>query len=205
MGLQNLSKLLSYDYKGPRASFGEAHVLKGVLVIGEEGNIGRGKLGQTLNLGQGEVRTLIKRLKENGLVKINSDGCALTNAGLRRFHHIQKIIPWRSSVNCGDLGLGRECFALVVRGRSERVRKGIEQRDAAIKLGAIGAITVLFRKGKFMVPSELEDCERRGPSEPWISIREMAKPKDGDTIIVSGAGDSLQAEYGALSAALSIL
>ena len=204
MVLQNLSRVLSYDYKGPKASFSQAHVLKALLVIGEEGSIGRGKLGQILDLGQGEVRTLIKRLRQSDLIRIEADGCSLSRSGLRQFRSVSKVLPWRSPVNVESIGLGDACFAVLVRGRSSKVRKGIEQRDAAVRSGAIGALTVLYRKGHFRVPSESEDCERTGPSEPWITIRQ-AKPKESDTIIVSGADDTLQAEYGALSAALSII
>jgi predicted transcriptional regulator len=205
MVLQILSRVLSSDYKGPRAGFSQAHVLKAILVIGEQANIGRGKLAQTLNLGQGEVRTLIKRLKETGLVKIKAHGCVLTKSGFKHFHALVKLLPWRSPVNCGLLGLGKQCFAVLVKHRSAKVNKGIEQRDAAIKSGAIGAFTVLFKKGRFVVPFGWEDCEKSGASEPWISIRAAAKPKDGDTVIISGSDDLLLSEYGALSAALSIL
>jgi predicted transcriptional regulator len=206
MSLQSLSKVLSRDYRGPKAAFSEAHVLKALLVIGEEGSIGREKLARFLNVGPGEVRTLIRRLKESGLIRVEIGGCALTQSGTRQFQRLSTILPWRSSVNCGSLSLGRSCFAVLVRNRSSKVRKGIEQRDAAVRSGANGAFTVLFKKGRFRVPSSgFEDCEQGKPSEPWISIREGANPKNGDTMIVSGADDPLQAEYGALSAALSLV
>jgi hypothetical protein len=204
MVLQNLSKLLLHDYKGPKAGFSQAHVLKALLVIGEEGSIGRGKLGQILSVGQGEVRTLIKRLKDGGLIKIKPEGCSLTQSGMKQFRSVSKILPWRSPVIARSLGLGNACYALVVRGRSQKLKKGIEQRDAAVKSGAIGALTVLYRKGRFRVPSGSEDCEPAGPSEPWITIR-AGKPRDGDAVIVTGADSILEAEYGALTAALSLI
>ncbi len=204
MAFPKLSKLLLYDYKGPKVGFSEAHVLKALFVIGEAGNIGRGRLGQILNVGQGEVRTLIKRLKESGLVRIEAEGCVLTQAGLKQFRSVSSAIPWRSPVDGKSLVLGKTSYALIVRGRSAKIRKGIEQRDAAIKSGATGALTVFYKKGRFIVPVGSENCERAGFPEPWITIR-SAKPNDGDTVIVAGADRPLEAEYGALSAALTII
>jgi predicted transcriptional regulator len=205
MVLAGLSGVLLYDYKGPRASFTQAHVLKALLVIGEEGTIGRGKLAHILDVGQGEVRTMIKRLKESGLITIEAEGCSLTPAGMAQFRSIAKVLPWRSPVSGKHLRLGSDNFAIIVRGRSSKVRKGIEQRDAAIKSGASGALTVHYKKGKFTVPYDSEDCESRGPLEPWITIRQTGKARDDDTVIVTGADNLLEAEYGALSAALSIV
>lgn len=204
MVLQELSKVLANDYRGPKAGVTEPQVLKALLVIGDAGSIGRGKLGSTLSIGQGEVRTLIRRLKDRGLITIASEGCALTESGKKQYKSVAKVIPWGSPVKGTSLGLGRMCYALIVRGRSAKVKKGIEQRDAAVRFDALGALTVFFRKGRFRVPLAAEDCESKGPSEPWIAIR-AAKPKDGDTVIVSGANELLDAEYGALAAALTIV
>src|SRR5579875_3414452 len=141
MVLERLKEVLASDYRGPRAGFTEAHVLKAVLTIGKTGSVGRGKLGSLLDLGQGEVRTLIKRLKEQGLISIKATGCALTKNGTSEYESILKIISWSSQVDCSTLQVGKVCWAIIVRGRSKNVKKGIEQRDAAVKLGANGAFT----------------------------------------------------------------
>src|SRR5207253_5255348 len=68
MSLQVLRDVLSSEYRGPRAIFSEVHVLRAILAIGTSGSVGRGRLGSLVGLGQGEVRTLIKRMKENDLI-----------------------------------------------------------------------------------------------------------------------------------------
>lgn len=202
--LKSFGALVSSEYRGPRAGFGEAEVLKAILDIGKIGNVGRGRLAKQLDLGSGEARTLIRRLKNANLIRIESNGCSLTKMGEKKYEEIVKSLPWSSEVPGPLLGIGNKCHAVILRNTKTKLRKGIEQRDAAIKTGAIGAITVIYRSGRFYFPLEKVDCESRGPSEPWTFIR-SAPIKNGDIVIISGAEDSLVAEYGTLSAALTLL
>ncbi|MGI0085736.1 MAG: DUF4443 domain-containing protein [Nitrososphaerales archaeon] len=202
--MEKLEAILASDYKGPRAGFTEAHVLKALLTIGSSTNVGRGKLGALLDLGQGEVRTLIKRLKEAGLITVEERGCLLTQSGKREWSRIKKLIPWSFEVDGKSLGLGDFCWIVNVRGKSDRIRNGLEQRDASVKAGARGALTVVYSSGKFKVPPDVSDSEATAPSELWTTIRSWGV-NEGDALIISGSNDLLSAEYGALSAALSIL
>jgi hypothetical protein len=202
MTLEALRDVLSSDYKGPRAIFSEVHVLKAILAVGAAGSIGRGRLGSIVGLGQGEVRTLIKRLKENDLIVIEPEGCKLSNKGEKEFQKLKKKVPWSSSVNARSLGIGDACAAVMVRNAGKNVRKGIEQRDAAVRVGANGAFTALFASSRFTLPGEEGvDCERDGPVELWTAAR-SAGPREGDVLIVAGA-DS--AELGALAGALTVI
>jgi hypothetical protein len=204
MPLEALRDVLSSEYKGPRAVFSEVHVLRAILAIGAAGAVGRGRLGSLVGLGQGEVRTLIKRMKENDLILIEPDGCKLSRKGEREFQRLKGKIPWSSDVRAKSLGIGDNCSALLVRGAGGSVRKGIEQRDAAVRVGANGAFTAIFAGGRFTLPGEGVDCERDGPSELWSAAR-SAGPRDGDILIVVGADSQDAAELGTLAAALTLL
>jgi len=201
--LEALRDVLSSEYKGPRAVFSEIHVLKAILAIGAAGAVGRGKLGSLVGLGQGEVRTLIKRLKENDLILIQPDGCRLSRKGEREFQRLREKIPWSSSVEARSLGIGVKCAAVLVRGAGRSVRKGIEQRDAAVRAGAIGAFTALFANGRFIIPGEGVDCEKDGPRGLWSAARAEV-PREGDVLIVVGADSDEAAELGTLAAALTL-
>jgi hypothetical protein len=203
MVLGKLETVLSSDYRGPRAGFTEAHVLKAILAIGASQNMGRGRLGSVLSLGQGEVRTLIRRLKDAGLLTVTKNGCTLTRTGQAEYFRISKIIPWSIPLDGKSLGLGKSCWVVNVRGKSDRIKKGIEQRDAAVKAGANGALSVVFTSGKFRTPPDDTDTEKSA-EEPWATIRSHGV-QDGDVIIIGGADDSNTAEFGSLSAALTIL
>jgi predicted transcriptional regulator len=205
---RQIQAILASDYRGPRASYGEVDVIKALFAIGNsEASVGRFKLGKVTGLGQGEVRTLIARLKDAELITVDSRGCALSEKGRKKFESISRAIPISSPAEAKELNLGKYSWYVVVRDRESGIKKGLEQRDASIRAGATGALTVIYSDGRFKVPSERnpEDCESMGPAEPWTSIRKVAALKNGDVIIVSGADTPLLAEEGALAAALTIL
>lgn len=205
---RQIQSVLVSDYRGPKASYGEVDVLKALFALGNSADsVGRFKLGKTTGLGQGEVRTLIARLKEAGLITVETRGCELTEKGKKKFESISRAIPKSSSVLARDLDLGKYSWYVIVRDREAKVKKGLEQRDAAIRAGATGALTVVYSGGRFMIPDDKasEDCEAMGPSEPWTTIRNESSPKNGDVAIVSGADSTTLAEEGALAAALTIL
>ena len=205
---KQIQAVLASDYRGPMAAYGEVDVLKALFAIGNSpSSMGRFRLGQVTGLGQGEVRTLISRLKDAGLITVDSRGCALTEKGRRKFDSISRAIPYNSLVEAGDLQLGKFAWSVIVRDKAPRIKKGLEQRDASIRAGATGALTVIYSAGKFKIPSEKgpSDCEALGPSRPWTTIRNNSKPKSGDVVIVTGADSSALAEDGALAAALTVL
>ncbi|MGI0091779.1 MAG: DUF4443 domain-containing protein [Nitrososphaerales archaeon] len=209
---RQIQAVLAADYRGPKASYSEVDILKALSAIGKsETNLGRTRLGQLIGLGQGEVRTLISRLKSNGLIIVDAKGCAFTEKGKKEFDAVSKSLPYSSKVEAKSLGLGRFTWSITVRNAESKIRNGIEQRDASVRAGASGALTVIYSSGKFMIPSAdkksagAADCEALGPSEPWTTIRSEGRPKNGDVIIVSGSETLFLAEEGALAAALTIL
>jgi hypothetical protein len=141
------------------------------------------------------------------MISVDSRGCALTEKGRKKFDSISRAIPYSSSVEANDLDLGKFAWSVIVRDKASRIKKGLEQRDASIRAGATGALTVVYSAGKFRIPSEKgqSDCEALGPSEPWTTIRNNSKPKNEDVVIVTGADSSSLAEEGALAAALTVL
>lgn len=207
---KQIQAVLAADYKGPRAAYGEVEIMKALFAMGNsKTNLGRAKLGQLTGLGQGEIRTLIARLKSSGLIVIDAKGCSLTETGRKEFSIISKSLQYSSLVESRPLGLGKYAWSIIIRGGVGKIRNGIEQRDASIRVGAAGALTVIYSSNKFMIPgvekSEDADCEALGPSEPWKTIRSRGRPKNGDVVIVSWSDSTSIAENGALAAALTIL
>lgn len=208
---KQLEAVLASDYRGPRAAYGEVDILRALFAIGKsQTNLGRARLGQVTGLGQGEIRTLIARLKTSGLILVDAKGCALTNKGRKVFSLGSKALPYSSLVEARPLGLGKCAWAIVVRASEHKIRSGIEQRDASIRVGAGGALTVIYSTNKFIIPGVGRkftdaDCEALGPSEPWKTIRTEGNPRGGDVVIVSWADSAMLAEAGALAAALTLL
>jgi len=204
MSLEALRQVLASDYKGPRAVFSEVHVLRAIRALGSQGSVGRGRLGELVGLGQGEVRTLIKRLKEKDLILIQPDGCRLSKKGEIEYGALRRKIPWESKVRAKTLGIGERNAAVLVRDAAPRLKRGIEQRDAAVRVGAQGALTALYSGSHFTLPGERNDSEKSGPHDLWAAAR-AAGPKRNDVLVVVGADSDETAELGALAAALTLL
>lgn len=202
--LEELLKVKRGRYAGPGISFGEHQILKALMVIGE-GEIGRGKLSKRLGMGEGAVRTLIKRMVLRGLVKTSARGCRLTRKGERIYKAMKEVMPSSIRVPKSGLSIDEENFALLVKGGGKMVTSGITERDEAIKAGATGATTLVFEKEKFLMPRISNNCERDHPDLIWKILREKLAPEDGDVIIIGSAKDLKGAEYGAIGAAISML
>ena len=207
---KQIQAILASDYKGPKVAYGEVEILKALIAIGSaKTNLGRARLGQLTGLGQGEIRTLIARLKNSHLISVDAKGCSLAESGRKEFASVSKSLTFSSLVESRPLGLVKYAWSLIVRDGERKIRNGIEQSDASKRVGAGGAFTVIYSSKKFMIPgvknSEDADCEALGPSEPWKTIRSQGEPKNGDVVIVSWAESSSLAENGALAAALTIL
>jgi hypothetical protein len=167
--------------------------------------MGRQTLSHNSGLGEGSVRTILKRLKRGGFIEIDKLGCRLTDSGRRTYQSLSKRLSAVVALRGSSLAVGKFQVAVLVRSSSETVTMGIEQRDAAIRIGGTGATTYVVRSKKFTIPGGSGDCEKDFPSDVWPALRTELRPKDGDVVIVCGAGEEKTAKLGALSAALTLL
>ena len=190
--------------RGPSPSFAPAHLVLAFLVIGDTGTIGRQALARQSGLGDGAVRTVLKKLKEGGYLDVNASGGSLTRAGRQLYTKTREKIVGPILLERSPLTVGSRQAAIVVRGTAVRVRNGIVQRDSAIKIGASGATTYTIRGSKFTVPGGSTDCEKDFPSPAWKKLRLELDPKDGDVLVISGSDDSMMSRLGALAAALTL-
>ena len=199
-----LEELCRARAPGPAPSFSEVHVLKAIEVIATAGRIGRASLARALGLGEGAVRTLLDRLSERGLTRTSRRGCELTELGLALWEKIRSRLAGKAEVGEPFLSLGKHNVALLVRGGAVKVRRGIEQRDEAVRAGATGAVTLVLREGRLAIPGITDDLSSERP-EAAEHIMEALGPGEGDAIVICGADDPLVAEYGALAAALTLI
>ncbi|MEM3956391.1 MAG: DUF4443 domain-containing protein [Candidatus Bathyarchaeia archaeon] len=189
---------------GPAPSFGAFDLIRLLKLLAERGCVGRGKISEILGLGEGTVRTILERLCEAGLVTISRRGCLLTQKGMDVWSAIEEVIPKIIEWEDTELSIAPKNVAILVRGKSEKIKSGIEQRDAAISSGAKGAITIIYKNERLTIPGLNIDLKREYP-EIFNKIMRLIEPKDGDVIIISGGDTVKSAEYGALAAAWSII
>jgi len=186
-------------------SFDMAHIFKALQLIKDKGHISRESLCQELNLGEGSIKTLVKHLKMQGLIETSNAGTKMSDKGKRILYQILSSIPNECVVPKCSIGLGRYNSAILLKQLNFAVGSGIEQRDAAIKMGAKGATTLLYSNEKFIISDTNYDSLKR---EPYIHqlLTKKLRPEDGDVIIIgSDDTDRRTAELAAKNAALLTL
>ena len=183
-------------------SFDLVHVFAALQRIGNIGITSRSALCSGLVLGEGTVKTLVKHLKMHGLIETSNRGTRMTTKGKSVYEGLLSTIPAEMSLPRCSTALSRFNYAVLVREFGFAVGLGIEQRDAAIKMGASGATTLLFKENKFVMPASSNDSLKK-EREVRRMLVEKLNPRDGDVIII-GSADSNEktAELGAKNAAL---
>ncbi len=175
------------------------------MTIGDSGSIGRQALAQRSGLGEGAVRTVLKKLREDGYADASPSGCFLTPSGKSLYSNLRRKLSPIAILGNTPMTVGETQAALAVRGGGKAMKGGIEQRDSAIRLGASGATTYVIREKKFAIPGGSSDCEKDFPSKAWARLRRELGPAEGDAVIISGAKEGTTAKLGALAAAVTLL
>ena len=203
--LRTLGKVASKLAPGRAPYFIEAHLVKALKIVDSEGPVGRVRLSKILGLGEGAVRTLVKHLKNEGLIKISRTGIILTDSGKKLSSFLNSRISSETEVPQSSLTVGPFNIAVLVKNVADAIKYGLEQRDAAIKVGASGATTLIFSHGDLVMPgAEDEDVFKNIPAIRDVLISKL-KPREGDVVIIGSGNDRLTAELGAIAAALETL
>jgi len=189
---------------GRAPSFTEAHVITALEVIGTGRAVGRIRLSKVLGLGEGETRTLLKHLRNQDLVKVSRLGIALSMFGEKIFSELRSQMGEGIEVPGSPLTVGPFNVAVLVRGAAHKVRSGLEQRDAAIKVGALGATTLVFRNNRLIMPGVDEGILRDASAICDLFVSKLG-PEENDVIIIGSADGRQVAEFGAKMAAFELL
>jgi hypothetical protein len=200
MYVRALEKVASRYAPSRVLSFDMVHVFAALQMIEKSGRTSRDALCHGLGLGEGTIKTLVKHLKMHGLVHTSNGGTVMTTKGRGICRGLLEAMPAEMNLPKCSVALGRFNYAVLVREFGFAIKSGIEQRDAAIKMGATGATTLIFREGKFVMPSSSQDSLKKD-----VSVRRMLaklEPREGDAIIIGSAESEKTAELAAKNAAL---
>jgi predicted transcriptional regulator len=187
---------------GPSAAFSIPQILRALELIAEK-PIGRNTLAQKLMVGEGVARTIISRLKTAELIKASKAGCRLTNKGSKLWHDYQSIVK-TESIEKNEIVRNDFNVAVLARDKAHKLKSGIEQRDAAVGVGAGNATSMVMREGRLVIPLVSNDISKDFPKAAK-QITSLLAPKNGDVIILVGADSSGKALYGATAAAWVLL
>jgi len=193
-------RLIDLPRYGPVHRFGDYHVYRALIQLSDGRRKGRNALAESIGVGEGSIRTILKFLRGRDLVEVDQTGIKITKNGALLLGEI----PLRMKrIERTDMSLGEVSVAVQVKGVADAIQNGIEQRDLAVKAGAEGATTVKVRGKRLLVPPDF-DLDEEKPEEASF-LRDLFELDEGDVIIVGTAMNFHDAENGALSAALDLL
>lgn len=200
---QILEKITSEKAPGPSPTFSILHMIRAIELIAKKA-IGRSKLAEELEVGEGVVRTMVNRLKDADLITTSKLGCALSSKGLKLWNECRTVFERKVEIGKNQLTLADYNVAILVKNRGHKVRSGMEQRDAAIMVGAKGATTIMFKAERLIIPSVSDNIAKDFPEAANRMVR-LLQPEENDVIVVGSAGSLRKAEYGALAAAWTLV
>jgi predicted transcriptional regulator len=184
---------------GRTPDFTEAYILVALKVIKARAQIGRKQLSEILQSGEGTIRTLVRRLQDEGLISTSRYGMELTERGVSLLDNIESIL-YGFEFPKTNITVADNNYAVLVKKGVQNVRYGIEQRDAALLAGAKGASTLVMKDNRFVMPGSETSIDKES-----LEALRWLKLEDGDVIIIGSADSLLHAEIGAYSAALNLL
>ena len=200
--VRTLQKVASRIAPSRILSFEIVHVLVTLQLIQERGHVSRHTLCKKLDLGEGTVKTLVKHLKIYDLIETDKTGTRISTKGSKLLSELLLSIPAEMSISTCSVALGKFNYAILIKQMSYVIRSGIEQRDAAIKMNALGATTLVYKEDKFMIPNTNFNALHREQKLHTLLVDSL-KPEEGDVLIIGSDNISERAaEFAAKSAAL---
>ena len=210
-----------------KPTFTRAHVFLSLLIFdANPKGIGRYRLKEELLIGSGTARSLIEKLKNkvrfidvmrnDGFKSNRRSGHILTKKGEAFLIEFKKKIPLLTS---GDLEVLREIIIesekniatiCMVKNGFEKMKYGVEQRDAAILVSGSGATCLQFDGENLNFPlasSDEKDSVNKEILNYFKSLisKEDGKLENGDVIIIGLGSDSKKSRLASLNAALTLI
>jgi hypothetical protein len=177
-----------------------------LLCLKFEGPVGRYRLKDMLGLSEHEgiVKLMLSDLQKRGYVSAGKLGSILTVKGEKLLvQHLKAYdVVDVKDFDVLDLKTGPVSVGIQIRGKANKIRFGIEQRDATVRAGAKGATVLTFKEGVLGLPPMFDDLSSKYP-DLAAKILETYNLINGDVIIFVSAGNRWRALEGALAAALS--
>ena len=210
-----------------RPTFDYVHVILSLFIFGEnpEG-IGRYRLKDELQIGSGTAKSLVKKLKDVSEFIVVPDegtrkrkGHVLTKKGDKFFAKVKKKIPLLEKADITflkDIIIEPENvnpYFCLVKNATKKIKNGIEQRDAAIKVNGSGATCLVYNGKDIIFPSKYIDNsseEQKKINQKTLKYftSKIEKAKvlfEKNDVIIIGLGENLQiSRLAALNAALTL-
>jgi predicted transcriptional regulator len=177
-----------------------------LLALRRVGPVGRYRLKEILDLAEheGVVRRMLEDLESKDFISTSKRGSILTQAGESYLKNtLEKCsIVKIAKLDMQRLGL-RNSYCIHIGDKADKIDSVLKHRDDAVRAGALGALILLFKKGKIEVPRVYSDLSTKDRSVA-DSIIEGFDLLDNDVLIIGFAADEWRALEGALGTATRI-
>ena len=192
-------RIIDAPQYGPMFRFTDASVYWALHVLSDGKRMGRKRLADEVGVGEGSMRRILNTLKDNNFVDIKQTGITITRAGLAYLSDLPiRVID----ADASKIVLGEFSQAVLVKGVSEFIDNGLKQRDAGIRVGALGCTTLVMRSGELILPPDWS-VDKNEP-EVAENLKSVSNMVDGDIIIIGSADDKISAINAALIAAFEL-
>lgn len=206
MSESSLSNLLEQLFvtKTITPSYKKPHILYVIMLLGRESRgIGRYKLKKEVFLGEGSIKTLLNRLKEEKIIAVDETrqkGHILTNKGQNIYKNLIKLIPLPKKLENEEdkFVVGQTAYFTIIKHSKihNPLGSSIKQRDEAIKMGGTGATCLTYNGQK----------KFRFSDGVAISIPiDLAHIHENDLIIIGAGNSKTEAILATYAAAISII
>ncbi len=192
-------RIIDTPQYGPMFRFTDANVYWALYILSDGKRMGRKRLSEEIGVGEGSMRRILETLRQWEMINIKQTGITITRSGLGFLSEIPIRVV---DIDLKDSVVGDYNQAVVVYGVGKKIQNGMQQRDAGVKVGAIGCTTLVIRDGVLMVPPDWNMDKER--PETAAKIREVTNITEDDVIIVGSANDQHTAIVAALTAAFEL-
>src|SRR5437867_10636742 len=143
--------------RGPLPQLTTVQLLNALVLIDEQGPVGRRALAQALQINDGVTRGLLERLAEQGLVEVGEGtGVKLSRQGRETLQRYLKQIAVRKIKKLDETELvpGKVSVGIHLAKKYKPGITGVVQRDEAIKVRTGGTLTIRHVNGKLSIPPD---------------------------------------------------
>ncbi len=183
--------------------FLDAYIIRTLIETKKNPSVGRKTLSCKIGISEGSMRTLLNYLKEKNILTATHKGHALTPAGDKIIVGFLNFASFPFEISLPDMTQDK-CIGIILKNASEKIKKGIEERDTAIREGCNGAYVLLYTNDGFKFPSVNTSIFDYPVSHEYLNnIARRENLNEGDVVAICFADNFINAENGVINISLN--
>jgi predicted transcriptional regulator len=204
--LKKLMSEMRERKRGPTPKIDLEDLATVLIMIKHSGGMGRYRISEEMEIPNGTIRGVLKKLSETGILKATPRGCELTDLGEKMLMEyliemgIEKIELYEGD-EFNLIAPGKAKVLAILRSGAEKVTNGLMQRDEAVRAGADGATIIIKRMGIVLIPGVEVSREL---NEQLRKLEEEYGVGEGGVAIFCWGKNLAKAVKGALKAATTL-